>query len=88
MSFRTWLGGGTVFIQSVPERLDPVDIWGLVEREQLNFLLIVGDAFARPLLDELERRHVRPVEPHRAPVGRRTAVGEAQGRVPRATCRR
>ena len=57
MSFRTWLGGGTVFIQSTPERLEPADIWGLVEHEQLNFLLIVGDAFARPLLDELERRH-------------------------------
>ncbi len=55
MSFRTWLGGGTVFVQSVPERLDPVDIWSLVEREHLNFLLIVGDAFARPLLDELDR---------------------------------
>jgi acyl-CoA synthetase (AMP-forming)/AMP-acid ligase II len=55
MSFHTWLGGGTVFVQSVPERLDPADIWGLVERERLNFLLIVGDAFARPLLDELDR---------------------------------
>jgi len=54
MSFRTWLGGGTIFVQSVPEQLDPVDIWTLVESERLNFLLIVGDAFARPLLDELE----------------------------------
>ncbi|NBR66315.1 MAG: acyl-CoA synthetase, partial [Actinobacteria bacterium] len=36
-----------------PERLDPDDIWGLVEREKVNFLLIVGDAFARPLLDGL-----------------------------------
>ncbi len=54
MSFRTWLGGGTVFVQSVPERLDPIDIWSLIEREQINFLLIVGDAFARPLLDELD----------------------------------
>jgi fatty-acyl-CoA synthase len=55
MSFRTWNTGGTIFIQDVPERLEPTDIWGLIEREQLNFLLIVGDAFARPLLDELER---------------------------------
>lgn len=55
MSFRTWNDGGTVFVQDVPERLDPTDIWHLVEREQLNFLLIVGDAFARPLLDELDR---------------------------------
>ena len=53
MSFRTWNLGGTVYVQSVPERLDPADIWSLVERERLNFLLIVGDAFARPLLDEL-----------------------------------
>jgi acyl-CoA synthetase (AMP-forming)/AMP-acid ligase II len=55
MSFRTWNMGGTVFVQDNPERLDPVDVWGLIEREQLNFLLIVGDAFARPLLDELDR---------------------------------
>ena len=55
MSFRTWNSGGTIFIQDVPERLDPRDVWGLIGREQLNFLLIVGDAFARPLLDELDR---------------------------------
>jgi len=53
MSFRTWNMGGTIYVQSVPERLDPTDIWGLVQDEQLNFLLIVGDAFGRPLLDGL-----------------------------------
>jgi 3-oxocholest-4-en-26-oate---CoA ligase len=57
MSFRTWNAGGTIFIQDVPERLDPADVWGLIERERLNFLLIVGDAFARPLLDELDTPH-------------------------------
>ncbi len=62
MSFRTWLGGGTIFVQSVPEQLDPIDIWGLVERDRLNFLLIVGDAFARPLLDELD--HPTPGRPY------------------------
>jgi 3-oxocholest-4-en-26-oate---CoA ligase len=55
MSLRTWLGGGTVVVQSVTDRLDPHDVWSTVERERVNFLLIVGDAFARPLLDELER---------------------------------
>ena len=55
MSFRTWNTGGTVYVQSVPERLDPDDVWGLIEREQLNFLLIVGDAFGRPLLDRLAK---------------------------------
>ncbi len=53
MAFRTWNLGGTIFVQSVPDRLEPADVWGLIERERLNFLLIVGDAFARPLLDEL-----------------------------------
>jgi 3-oxocholest-4-en-26-oate---CoA ligase len=50
-----WLGGGTVVLSSVPEHLDPADVWGLVERERIEFMLIVGDAFARPLLDELDR---------------------------------
>ena len=53
VSFRIWNGGGTVIVQSIPERLDPHDIWSLIERERVNFLLIVGDAFARPLLDGL-----------------------------------
>jgi 3-oxocholest-4-en-26-oate---CoA ligase len=55
ISFRTWNTGGTVFVQDAPERLDPAGVWSLVERERLDFLLIVGDAFARPLLDELDR---------------------------------
>ena len=54
MSFRTWNSGGTVFIQQHTDRLDPNDIWSTIEREGLNFLLIVGDAFGRPLLDQLD----------------------------------
>ena len=50
----SWNAGGTVFIPSIPERLDPQDIWTIVERERIDFLLIVGDAFARPLIDELK----------------------------------
>ena len=55
MSFRAWNTGGTVFVQHNTERLDPEDIWSMVQREQLNFLLIVGDAFGRPLLDQLDK---------------------------------
>ncbi|CAB4362443.1 MAG: AMP-binding protein [Actinobacteria bacterium] len=54
MCFRTWNNGGSIFIQQHVEHLDPHDIWGTIERDRLNFLLIVGDAFGRPLLDELE----------------------------------
>ncbi|HQY84791.1 MAG TPA: acyl-CoA synthetase [Ilumatobacteraceae bacterium] len=56
MSFRAWNTGGTVFVQQHTDHLDPDDIWSMIEREQLNFLLIVGDAFGRPLLDQLDRR--------------------------------
>ncbi|MFZ1491332.1 MAG: acyl-CoA synthetase [Ilumatobacteraceae bacterium] len=56
MSFGTWNTGGTVFVQDDPGHLDPADILELVERERIEFLLIVGDSFARPLLDELDRK--------------------------------
>jgi fatty-acyl-CoA synthase len=48
--------GGTVCIQENVQRLDPADIWRTVERERVASLSIVGDAFARPLLDELRAR--------------------------------
>jgi 3-oxocholest-4-en-26-oate---CoA ligase len=48
--------GGTVVLQGHPERVDAEDIWSTVERERVTLLSIVGDAFARPLLDELARR--------------------------------
>ena len=55
-AFSCWLAGGTVVIQSHPDRFDAGDILGTVERERATSLLIVGDSFARPLVDELDRR--------------------------------
>ena len=57
IAMRTWLSGGTIIVQSQPDRLDADDIWGIIEAERANFLLIVGDAFARPLLDGLATSH-------------------------------
>jgi len=54
--FNMWHVGGTIVVQSDPQRLDPADIWSTVEREKVNVLNMVGDAFARPLVDELRRR--------------------------------
>ncbi|MDE0802426.1 MAG: AMP-binding protein, partial [Acidimicrobiales bacterium] len=51
-----WLSGGTVVIQSETDRLDPSDVLDTCARERVGSMLIVGDAFARPLLDEQERR--------------------------------
>lgn len=55
-----WLGGGTVVIQSETDHLDAADVLDTCAREAVTSLLVVGDAFARPLLDEL-RRHPRPL---------------------------
>jgi 3-oxocholest-4-en-26-oate---CoA ligase len=49
--------GNTVFIQSDVEKLDPADILSLIEREKINFLQIVGDAFARPIVDAIRHGH-------------------------------
>lgn len=59
-----WLAGGTIVVQDHPHHLDPADVFATCEREQVTSLLIVGDAFARPLVDEL-RRHPRDLEPLR-----------------------
>jgi fatty-acyl-CoA synthase len=48
-----WTSGGTVVIQDNPNRLDPDDILRTMAREEATSLLIVGDAFARPLVDAL-----------------------------------
>ena len=49
--------GGTIVLPGNPRALDPDDIWRTVEREQVGTLSIVGDAFARPLLDQLAKAH-------------------------------
>jgi acyl-CoA synthetase (AMP-forming)/AMP-acid ligase II len=56
VAFNMWLVGGTIVVQSHPDRLDPADIWSTIARERVNALTIVGDAFGRPLADELRLR--------------------------------
>jgi fatty-acyl-CoA synthase len=55
-AFSFWNTGGTVVVQRETRRLDPHDIWSTVERERVNVMTIVGDAFGRPLLDALGER--------------------------------
>ena len=45
--------GGKV-VMAPQGRFDPATIWGLVTAEKVLVLVIVGDAMAKPLLDELE----------------------------------
>jgi acyl-CoA synthetase (AMP-forming)/AMP-acid ligase II len=51
-----WLAGGTIVMQDTTDHLDPHDVLRTVERERVTSLQIVGDAFARPLLDA-QRQH-------------------------------
>jgi acyl-CoA synthetase (AMP-forming)/AMP-acid ligase II len=52
MAFSTLFTGGTVVIPT-SRHLDASALWRLVARERANFLVVVGDAFARPLVDAL-----------------------------------
>jgi 3-oxocholest-4-en-26-oate---CoA ligase len=49
------LGGGTVVFPDTVTQFDPASTLDAIEREHVDFLAIVGEAFARPLCDELER---------------------------------
>ena len=53
--FTAFTGGNTVVMPSDTKRMDPADVWRTVEQYKVLTLQIVGDAMARPLVDELER---------------------------------
>jgi acyl-CoA synthetase (AMP-forming)/AMP-acid ligase II len=52
MAFQVLLAGGTVVVDRDPG-LVPERIWQLADDERVAFLVVVGDAFARPLADTL-----------------------------------
>lgn len=55
MAFNALNNGHTIVIQEEVTKLIPEQIWELVEQEKVNIVLLVGDAFGRPLVDALER---------------------------------
>ncbi len=55
LAFSTFVLGGRVVMLG-GRRFDPAELLRLVEREKVTQLSIVGDAFARPILDELQAR--------------------------------
>ncbi|MBA9003252.1 AMP-binding protein [Thermomonospora cellulosilytica] len=50
-----WCGGGVVIIPDRVDRLDPAGLLAVAARERVTRLPLVGDAFCRPLVEELER---------------------------------
>lgn len=51
-----WLTGAPVVLLERTQRLDPAELLDTCEREAVASLLIVGDAFATPLIDELTHK--------------------------------
>ncbi len=54
LAMSTFVLGGTVVLLA-GRRFDPAELLRLIEREQVTQLSIVGDAFARPIVAELQR---------------------------------
>jgi acyl-CoA synthetase (AMP-forming)/AMP-acid ligase II len=52
IAFTTLFSGGTVVI-SKDRAFHPLSLWSLIAQERVNLLVIVGDAFARPLVEAL-----------------------------------
>jgi len=52
IAFSALYNGGCIVI-ATERKFDPAAMWHLIEREKVNFLVIVGDAFARPLVEAL-----------------------------------
>ena len=52
-SFQAFHTGGTVVIQDEVKRFDAAGVVDSIEREGVNILMLVGDAFGRPLVDAL-----------------------------------
>lgn len=60
MALATWHGGNTVVVQDQVEHLDPDNLVDVIERERVNMMLTIGDAFGRPLLEAIRRREKAP----------------------------
>ncbi len=54
MAFNAFTNANTLVIPPVVQHLDVEDLLSTVEREGVNVLLIVGDAFGRPLVEGIE----------------------------------
>jgi 3-oxocholest-4-en-26-oate---CoA ligase len=48
--------GATLIFPDDTHRVDPPDVWAVVEREKANSMTIVGDAVLRPLLMQLDKQ--------------------------------
>ncbi|MFZ3005371.1 MAG: AMP-binding protein [Phenylobacterium sp.] len=60
MALPTLIMGGTLVLAS-GRHFDPREAWSLVAQERVNSMLIVGDAFGRPLANELAQNPLHDI---------------------------
>lgn len=54
MAMSAFLTGGTIAFPAVVDRLDPASVWEVIDREGVQFINLVGNAFATPMCDAFE----------------------------------
>ena len=54
-AFAAIMNGLPIILYDTGKRLDPRLVWETAEREQVGMMTFVGDAYAAPLVDELQR---------------------------------
>jgi len=55
MAMSAFMSGSTMVFPDVVDRLDPASVWELIDREGVQFMNLVGNAFATPMCDAFER---------------------------------
>ncbi|MGH7818532.1 MAG: AMP-binding protein, partial [Candidatus Binatia bacterium] len=55
-AFNTWHRGGTIVLPDENRRLDARSFWEAVERHRVETLMLIGDAFAVPLIERLREQ--------------------------------
>lgn len=56
LAFAAFANGNTIVLPADTHTFDPAMVLDTVEAHDVNMLLVVGDAFGRPLVEELERQ--------------------------------
>lgn len=56
VAFTTLHGGGTVIIQDHPDSFDPDEFLTTIEKHKATITLIIGDAFAVPIIEQMEKK--------------------------------
>jgi acyl-CoA synthetase (AMP-forming)/AMP-acid ligase II len=74
LAFSTFVLGGTVVLLG-GRKFSAAELLRLVERERVNQLSIVGDAFARPIVEELERSEAEGTAYDLSSLGRIVSTG-------------